>query len=384
MGEYAVVHYGASCLITAETPVKYVWWQAENATSRESLPKRREVCSVTIKEIAQLCGVSRGTVDRVLNHRGKVKPETEALILRTIHRMGYTKNIAGKALTVRKNAPVFGALVSSEGNPFFDDVIAGFRKAEEELVDYGITVLLKTMRGYDVDRQIALIDDLCEAGITVLIVQAINDERIEQRIRALSEKGIATITVNTDIENSCRLCYVGSDYTSGGETAAGLMRLVTRGQANLGIVAGVSTLLGHVQRLEGFEHHLKEICPDIRLIERVSAMDDMEHSYRMTIEMLRRHPEIDTLFVAASGTFGACRAVIELGREKNMRVIAFDTVPSTVEMMRRGLVRAVVSQQPFLQGYQAVRAAFDVLLTGASKQGEQIIMENQIRILENL
>ena len=67
-----------------------------------------------------------------------------------------------------------------------------------------------------------------------------------------------------------------------------------------------------------------------------------------------------------------------------MRVIAFDTVPSTVEMMRRGLVRAVVSQQPFLQGYQAVRAAFDVLLTGASKQGEQIIMENQIRILENL
>ena len=47
-------------------------------------------------------------------------------------------------------------------------------------------------------------------------------------------------------------------YTSGGETAAGLMRLVTRGQANLGIVAGVSTLLGHVQRLEGFVHHLKE------------------------------------------------------------------------------------------------------------------------------
>ena len=51
---------------------------------------------MTIKEIAQICGVSRGTVDRVVNHRGKVKPDTEALILRTIHRMGYTKNIAGK------------------------------------------------------------------------------------------------------------------------------------------------------------------------------------------------------------------------------------------------------------------------------------------------
>jgi LacI family transcriptional regulator len=339
---------------------------------------------MTIKEIAQLCGVSRGTVDRVLNHRGKVKPDTEALILRTIHRMGYTKNIAGKALTVRKNAPIFGALVSSEGNPFFDDVITGFRKAEEELADYGVTVLLKTMRGYDVARQLALMDELDEAGITVLIMQAINDERIERRIRSLSEKGVATITVNTDIENSCRLCYVGSDYTTGGETAAGLMRLVTRGQANLGLITGVNTLLGHRLRQEGFERHLREICPDVRMVDRVSAMDDMEHSYRITLDMLRRHPEIDTLFVVASGVFGACRAVIELGREREMCVVAFDSVPSTVEMMRRGLVRAVVCQQPFMQGYQAVRAAFDILLSGASKQGEQIIMENQIRIFENL
>ncbi len=31
----------------------------------------------TIKEIATLAGVSRGTVDRVLNHRGDVNPQTE-------------------------------------------------------------------------------------------------------------------------------------------------------------------------------------------------------------------------------------------------------------------------------------------------------------------
>lgn len=339
---------------------------------------------MTIKEIAQLCGVSRGTVDRVLNHRGKVKPDTEALILRTIHRMGYTKNIAGKALTVKRSAPVFGALVSSEGNPFFDEVIAGFRRAEEELADYGVTVLLKTMRGYDVDRQLSLMDELTEAGMTVLVMQPINDPRIEKRIRQLADKGIFTITVNTDIENSCRLCYVGSDYRSGGETAAGVLRMVTQGQAKLGVVTGVNSLLGHVQRLEGFERHLKSICPGVEIVAHVSAMDDMEHSFRMTAQMLRDHPEIDAMFIAAAGAAGACRAVINLGREDTLRVIAFDAVPSTVEMMRRGLVRAVVCQQPFLQGYQSIRAAFDILLTGASKQGEQIIMENQIRILENL
>ena len=46
--------------------------------------RAKEGRPVTIKEIAKLCGVSRGTVDRVLNDRGKVKPETRELILRTI------------------------------------------------------------------------------------------------------------------------------------------------------------------------------------------------------------------------------------------------------------------------------------------------------------
>ena len=35
----------------------------------------------TIKEIAELAGVSRGTVDRVLNNRGAVHPKTAEKIL---------------------------------------------------------------------------------------------------------------------------------------------------------------------------------------------------------------------------------------------------------------------------------------------------------------
>ncbi len=339
---------------------------------------------MTIKQIADLCGVSRGTVDRVLNARGKVKPETEERVLRTIRQLGYTKNIAGKALTMKKTTPVIGVVISSEGNPFFDDVIDGFHKAERELVDYGVTLMLKTMRGYDVDRQLALIDELKMAGIAALVIQPINDKRIRKRIKELSDANIPTVTVNTDIENACRQCYVGSDYVAGGVTAAGVMRIVTGGKANLGIVTGVSMLLGHDQRHEGFERHIKAVCPDINIVERTSAMDDVEHSYRMTLDMLRRKPEIDAIFIVAAGAEGTCRAVQELGLTDTIRVVAFDTVPATINMMRLGLVRAVICQQPLRQGYESVRAAFDILLSGAPKQGSRIIMEHQIKILENL
>ena len=339
---------------------------------------------MTIKQIADLCGVSRGTVDRVLNGRGKVKPETQERVLRTIRQLGYTKNIAGKALTMKKTTPSIGIVVSSEGNPFFIDVIEGFQKAEKELEDYGVSLIFRAMRGYDVARQLALMDELVESGISALVIQPINNPQIAKRIDELAKAGIPTVAVNTDIEHSSCSCYVGSDYTAGGVTAAGVMRIVTGGKANLGIVTGVSMLLGHDQRREGFERHIRAVCPDITIVESASAMDDAEHSYRMTLAMLKRNPKIDAIFIVAAGAEGACRAVTELGLGQTMRVVAFDTIPATVSMMRSGLVRAVICQQPLRQGYESVMAAFDILLSGAPKQGSRIIMEHQIKILENL
>ncbi|MFO7576442.1 MAG: LacI family DNA-binding transcriptional regulator, partial [Pelovirga sp.] len=59
---------------------------------------------VTIKEIAGIAGVSRGTVDRVLNNRGKVNFEVEQRVKEIAKRMNYRPNRAAKALAARKKA----------------------------------------------------------------------------------------------------------------------------------------------------------------------------------------------------------------------------------------------------------------------------------------
>ena len=338
---------------------------------------------MTIKEIARICGVSRGTVDRVVNNRGKVKPETEALILKTIAEHGYTKNIVGRALTVKKTEPVIGVILCSEGNPFFDDVIKGFHAAQRDLLDYGATIILRTMCGHEVDRQLSLIDELA-GRISALVIQPINSRRIAARLRQLKDGGMPIVTVNTDIESASRCCYVGSDYESGGAVAAGMLSLVTGGQAQLGIIEGVPTLMGHVLRQKGFEDHLRAISPGITLIDRAPALDDPQQAYRAAFAMLQAHPEIDAIFVVAAGVYDACRAIIDCGREHSIRVVAYDDVPTTREMMHRGLIRAVVCQQPFEQGHRAVHEAFDMLLSGQMRENHMLIMENQIKIAENI
>ncbi|MFV0413229.1 MAG: LacI family DNA-binding transcriptional regulator, partial [Oscillospiraceae bacterium] len=79
----------------------------------------------TIKQIAGLAGVSRGTVDRVLNNRGVVNPETAAKVREIAAAVNYSPNRVGKSLSIRKkNLKIaFVLFGGTSSNPFFDDVL---------------------------------------------------------------------------------------------------------------------------------------------------------------------------------------------------------------------------------------------------------------------
>ena len=57
----------------------------------------------TMKEIAELSGVSRGTVDRVLNHRGIVNAETERKVLEIAKLLDYQTRLVLRLQRKRKN-----------------------------------------------------------------------------------------------------------------------------------------------------------------------------------------------------------------------------------------------------------------------------------------
>lgn len=337
---------------------------------------------MTIKEIAIACGVSPATVDRVLNGRGRVKPETEKKIRKALQHAGYSKNLAARALAIRKATPVVGIVLSSDGNPFFDDVLHGIHHAESELADYGLTVKLSTMRGYNVQKQLALMKEL-ESEISALVLHPIDDSAIETKVADFSRRGIPTVTVNSDLQQSLRRCYVGSHYRKSGQTAAGIMRLATQGQGRLGILTGVESLQGHRHRLSGFENHIRTSCPGITIVAQKSAHDDDEQAYAATRAMLRADPTIDTILLIAAGLNGVSDAIKTLGMEERIRLFAFDNIPTTRTLMEQGLLKAAICQQPFQQGYQSVRAAMDLILSGEPMR-EHIYMENQILIPENL
>ena len=218
----------------------------------------------TLKEIADLAGVSRGTVDRVLNHRGSVNPKTAEKVMSIVQALNYQPNRAGTALAAQKKKYKIGVIVFGRSNPFFDEVMRGVHAKSDELKSYGITTIIRRV-DFDVRAQLDAIDELVAEGISGLVLAPYNDRTICERIDELENDGIPVVTVNTDIEGSHRMAYVGSDYYRGGCIAAGLFALSTCGEISLGIITGSDSVLCHTERIRGLQCTLEHSYPNIRI-----------------------------------------------------------------------------------------------------------------------
>ena len=337
----------------------------------------------TIKEIAALAGVSRGTVDRVLNNRGSVNADTAEKIMELVKTLDYKPNRAGLVLAAQKRHLKLGVILFSRQNPFYVDVMKGVEEKSRELEGYNCTILIREI-GYSVDEQLLALNKLEEQGVNGIALAPLNNEAICQKINELYEHGIPVVTLNTDIENSRRIAYVGSHYSRSGETAAGLKHLMTVGEIRLGIITGSPDILCHTERIAGFINIFKKHKPDANIVDIIDVHDDEFESYDKTTRLLAMHPEINALFFAAGGVYGGCRAVKACGLAGKIPIVTYDDVPTTRELLAEEVISATICQQPKIQGSRPLEILFTYLTTGEFPKEEYHYVDIDIRINENI
>lgn len=334
----------------------------------------------TIKEIAKQAGVSRGTVDRVINNRDGVNEETARRVRAIIKKLDYKPNVAGIALAAQKKKYVIGIIIFSRRNPFFDEVTKGFEQKAEELAFYGCEIVIKRV-AYHPEAQLSAIKASINEGIQGLIITPYNDPEICKELNSLTEKGIPVITVNSDADNINRLTYVGSDYYTSGMAAAALMQMTTVGQVNLGIIMGDSNILCHSQRYSGF---LDKIKNDSRfnIVSSFENHDDDLRSYEIVKQMLADNSDINAFFFTAAGVYGGCKAIQGASETKDFCVITYDDVSTTIDMLKKGVITATICQQPRWQGAKSLELMWEYLTGAITDIDDHYYSELNIKIRE--
>jgi len=92
-----------------------------------------------VKEIAELAGVSIGTVDRVLHGRGRVSPETKARIEDIVQQRGFTPNPIARRLKRNRAYTFYGVLPKGEEDSgYWGQAREGIFGAADEIQGYGV------------------------------------------------------------------------------------------------------------------------------------------------------------------------------------------------------------------------------------------------------
>lgn len=339
---------------------------------------------LSIKQIAELAGVSRGTVDRALNDREGINPEVKAKIMAIAAEAGYRSNRAGKMLGIRKNPIKIGIQMPAVGNPFFTDVHKGLHEAAAELADFGLSLEIRTMKGFSVKTQIEQIRSLLSEGINALAFVPIDHPDITALLEELAGINLPVITFNNDIAAGPRLGYIGNDYLRSGSIAAGLLGLIADGRTlETMIITGSRHVLGHNQRIAGFSQVIEQTYPHIRVLDILENQDDEDLSYQQVKSALQEFPQMNAIYMTAAGVTGACRALIDHAGNRHIKLICFDQTEGTVTYQQSGLITASIGQEPFRQGYLSVKLLFDYLLDGTPPP-PRTLTRNEIIIREHL
>lgn len=339
---------------------------------------------VTVKSLALAAGVSRGTVDRVLHNRGSVKPDVAKRVRALAKELGYVPNRAGLALAAHKTPIKIGVLMPSVGNAFYQIIIDGISDAQKEFADLGLNVVIKEIDGFNEDDHLAGIDALIKQGCKGLCLATVNTPKLRDRINQLHDNNVAIVLFNTDVEDTRRLCYVGSDYITAGATCAGMVALSCHEQQYVLVVTGSRNMLGHNMRIKGFEDELKNQKVPYQIISIVECFDSDIRAQQVTSEALKKYPFINCVYITGGAVQGVGSALIAHNDPK-IFAMGFDELYATKQLVSEGIIKFVICQQPRRQGYHAVKRAYQAV-AGQIIEGnvQDFITETIIKIKPNL
>jgi len=202
---------------------------------------------VTIREIADLAGVSIATVSRVVNGRGDVAPETRELVTRVINERGYMTNRSARALSGGRTGHI-GLTIPLMRGDYFAAILEGALEAvyEEDMQ----LVLYTTLHEHD--REVSVLERLSDGatdGAIILLPLESSGELV-----ALQESGFPFVVVDPRIRLDDGIPAVSAAHRAG--ALAATEHLLSLGHRRIGHISGPAGWAATTERIEGYHSAL--------------------------------------------------------------------------------------------------------------------------------
>lgn len=273
----------------------------------------------SIKDVAELAGVSKATVSRVLNDTGQIRESTRNKVHEAMAKLNYRPSPLAKTLATSSSNTI-GLVVTSYRGHFFSELVA---EVQEEMDSQNKFLLVsRGKRSRECEQQaIQRLTDMCCDGLILHTRNLYDEELIE-----LSKKNTPFVVLDREVKGLEDRC-IAYDHTEAGKLA--VEHLISQGHKKIACISGPRSRLTAQLRFRGYEQALRAngIAVDDTLI--AEADYDRPGGYKAMTEILDRHPDITAVYSCSEEM---CVGAFDLFRERKMTVpgdisvVSFDSV----------------------------------------------------------
>ena len=280
-----------------------------------------------------------------------------------------------------QETPSIGLVTINLQALFFNQINDGAQTAADEL---GAELQIVDANN-DPARQVQAIETFVTQQVDAIIVVAIDVEGIKPALSAASEAGIPSVAIDAEVEVPPASAFIGVDNLGAGVeageyTATYISENLPDG-AQVGIVGALNSFIQN-QRRDGFVQTL-ESADGVEILPAVDGQNVQETALTAAENLVTANPGIDLIYATGEpALIGVIAAVEAQGLTESVKVIGWDLTSQAVRGIDEGFVQAVVQQDPYQEGYEAVRAS--IALANGEEIEPQILIPIAIVTTDNV
>jgi len=255
----------------------------------------------------------------------------------------------------RSNKRVIGVIPKATSHMFFVSVHAGVDQAAKDLK---VDVLWNGPQNEtDFARQIEIVDSMIAQQVSAIAISATDERALVAPLERAIKAGIPVTLFDSGVNIDDYVSFIATGNFEAGITAARTLAGFLNGQTEVAMVmqkpGGTSTVL----REQAFEQTIAKEFPKLKIVAQQYCMADAARSRTVAEDILAAHPNLGGIFASSeAASLGSIQAIRGRNLVGKVKLVTFDFSKTHVEALRDGTTSAMLVQDPFHLGYEAVRS----------------------------
>ena len=321
---------------------------------------------ITIKDIAEIAGVSVGTVDRVLHNRANVSQSAREKVEKALKNMNYHPNVYASALAYNKSYTFYLLMPIHESEAYWEEIEQGAQKAIETRRDFHIDVKIMYYERFNNDSFIEQYKKCIEQNPDGVIIVPVELDVTKVFTDSLHDKQIPFILLDSYMPDLKPLSFWGQDSFCSGYFAAKMLMLIASEEKQIMLLKQVKngqvTSKQQRNREVGFRHYMKDHYPNIEIVELQIPFKSTKRKYDIILkEFFDAHPQIHHCITLNSKAHIVGEYLLR-NNIRNVQIMGYDMVAKNAKCLKEGSISFLIAQHGYQQGFNCVDTLFKAVV----------------------